>query len=157
MGTGEIIGLIVQSGMWAAMIATLIVYGLQLKSMKKSSEMGSAMRLFEYLQDQEVRDARRHVILSLKDKDPTKWTDVDERAASRTCSTYDIAGVIIRSNTVPKDVFLDGYGASVIKCHDILASYIKQMQKINEPMEYWKSFDWLYDRVQIRHVVFTKQ
>ena len=110
MSKGEIANLIVQSLIWLAMIATFIVYALQLRAMRKSSEGQNFLSLVDYLQAQDVREARRVVRTTLKEKVSRSepWNDSEERAASLVCSTYDVAAILIRSGVVPSKPFRNG-------------------------------------------------
>src|SRR3972149_12053393 len=130
MSTGEIANLIVQGLIWLAMIATFIVYALQLKAMRKSSQGQNILSLVNYLQAQDVREARRVVRTTLKEKvsKSEPWNDSEERAASLVCSTYDVAAILIRSGVVPSKPFMENWGTSILDCYEILRSYIKNMQ-----------------------------
>ena len=153
MSKGEIANLIVQGLIWLAMIATFIVYALQLKAMRKSSQGQNILSLVNYLQAQDVREARRVVRTTLKEKvsKSEPWNDSEERAASLVCSTYDVAAILIRSGVVPSKPFMENWGPSILDCYEILRSYIKNMQLPEKSgPEYWDDFDWFYQQVKNR-------
>lgn len=154
MSKGEIVNLIVQSLIWLAMIATFIVYALQLKAMRQSSRGQNILSLVNYLQAQDVREARRVVRKTLKEKSSKSepWNDSEERAASLVCSTYDVAAILIRSGVIPSKPFMENWGPSIRDCYEVLRSYIKRMQlPENSGPEYWNDFDWLYQQVKNRN------
>jgi len=151
MSKGEIANLIVQSLIWLAMIATFIVYALQLIAMRKSSEGQNILSLVNYLQAQDVREARRIVRTTIKEKNlkSEAWNDSEERAASLVCSTYDVAAILIRSGVVPSKPFVENWGPSIRDCYEVLSSYIKNMQlPQNSGPEYWDDIDWVYQQVK---------
>ena len=149
MSKGEIANLIVQSLIWLAMIATFIVYALQLRAMRKSSEGQNFLSLVDYLQAQDVREARRVVRTTLKEKvsNSEPLCDSEDRAASLVCSTYDVAAILIRSGVVPAKPFIENWGPSIRDCYEVLRPYIKKMQQPeNSGPEYWDDFDWVYQQ-----------
>ena len=134
---------------------TLIVYFLQLRAMRRqinlSREVATAqsiLAVINFLQDEKVRVARATVIESLGQKKLEEWSEEDKRAASRVCSTYDIAAILIRMGLVPSKPFVDDWGPSIKKCYEILEPYIREMQKPkNAGPDYWNDFGDLFKKV----------
>jgi hypothetical protein len=93
-----------------------------------------------------VRTAREIVIKSLHSKPRFEWTEDEERAAAKVCSTYDLTAILIRQNLVPLAPFAENWGPSIKICYEILDLYVQEMQVKNGP-DYWNDFFWLYQQV----------
>jgi hypothetical protein len=131
---------------------TLIVYYKQLLAMGEQSKITASgieaqnlIALTNFLQSDEIRKARNSVLA----RDPARWNDTwvgDERSnASKVCSSYGVAGVILQTITLPKRPFLENWGPSIIKSHVILQPLIEEMRKPeNGGPSYWTGFDWLF-------------
>jgi hypothetical protein len=70
--------LVLQALIWVAMIATFIVYWRQLKAMQHGATGQNILSLVNYLQAENVREARTTVRKNLKGKSFNSWTD-DEK------------------------------------------------------------------------------
>ena len=154
MSKGEIANLAVQSSIWLVMIATFVVYALQLRAMRQSSKGQNILSLVNYLQAQDVREARRVVRTTLKEKASKSqpWNDSEEISASMVCSNYDGAAILLRSGVVPSKPFIENRGTSIRDCYEVLRPYIKRMQlPENSGPEYWDDFDWLYQQAKNRN------
>jgi hypothetical protein len=131
---------------------TLIVYFLQLRTMRQQLNFSheattaqSILALINFLQDDKVRAARATVIKSLSRKKMEDWSEEEKNAASRVCSTYDIAAVLIKMGLVPSKPFVENWGPSIKKCYKILEPFISEMQKPqNAGPDYWNDFGDLY-------------
>ncbi|MCL4296185.1 MAG: hypothetical protein KJ077_10675 [Anaerolineae bacterium] len=150
----QILATCIQGVATIGVLATLIVYFLQLRTMQdqlKASRDAAAgqnlLTLIGFLQNEEVRDARRAVIRTLGVKPFSKWTEEDERVASKVCGNYDVAGIIIREDLAPLTPIVTSWGSSIRDCYRILEPYIKEMQKRKGP-GYWDDFCWLYEKVK---------
>ena len=155
MSPGEKALLVIQVIATAAIALTLIVYFFQLLTMRrqlKASETASTgqniLALINFLQDEEVRQARETAIKTLNSKPVDEWTEDEEKAAARVCSTYDVAAIIMRLGMVPMAPFQENWGPSIRNCYETLEPYIREMQKPeNSGPDYWNDFGWLYKRV----------
>ena len=171
--TVENVTLVVQAIATIGILLTLIVYAKQLSVMQrqlKASENAAAdqlsvmqeqlkasesaavgqnlLTLANFLQDETVRDAREIVIKTLCSKSRFEWTEEEERAAAKVCSTYDLASQIIRQGLVPLEAIAENWGPSIKKCYEILEPYIQEMQKPEKGgPAYWDDFGWLYEKV----------
>lgn len=140
--------LLVQAIATAVIALTLGVQFFQLRAMRKSEGIQNILYLVNFLQDQEVRNARSMVIKQLKEKSITDWNEEERKCASTVCSTYDLAGIFIRRGLVPLEPFADNWGPSIRKCYSILEPFIREMQKPeNEGPQYWNDFPWLFQQV----------
>src|SRR5664279_216144 len=83
------------------LIVVLIVYAKQLNAMQRQVETArnaavgeSLLALSNFLQGEDVREARRIVITKLAGRGFKEWTDEEKRAAAKVCSSYGTAGII---------------------------------------------------------------
>ncbi|MFZ0034317.1 MAG: hypothetical protein WAK60_04945 [Sedimentisphaerales bacterium] len=131
---------------------TLIVYFLQLRTMRQqlnssheATTAQSILALMNFLQDDKVRAARATVIKSLSRKKMEDWSEEEKNAASKVCSTYDIAAILIKMGLVPSKPFVENWGPSIKKCYKVLEPFISEMQKPeNAGPDYWNDFGDLY-------------
>ena len=132
---------------WAAMIATFIVYYLQLKAMQKAAIGQNILSLVNFLQAPHVRDARTTVLKKLKLREYVDWTEDEKREASLVCSTYDVASILIfQQRLMPPDAFISNWGPSIKGCYEICQPHIAEMQKPeNSGPHYWNDVKILYD------------
>jgi hypothetical protein len=129
---------------------TFLVYLLQLRAMRSASTSQNILSVLNYLQDAEVREARRLVLTQLKEKPLASWTEDERRAASLVYSTYDMAGILIRRGFVPKDLFVSNWGESIVRCYKILEPFLKELH-INVPgTKYGAHLKWLCEEAE-RH------
>ncbi|MDO8444843.1 MAG: hypothetical protein Q7T53_01855 [Deltaproteobacteria bacterium] len=144
--------IVLQVMIWTAMIATFIVYYLQLKAMQKGAIGQNILSLINFLQATNVRDARTSVLKSLKLKKYADWNEDEKREASLVCSNYDVASILIlQQKLVPLEPFVSNWGPSIKGCFEICREHIAEMQKPeNSGPHYWNDFNILYDEV-IKH------
>lgn len=76
------------------LIVVLIVYAKQLKAMQRQVEAArhaavgqNLLALSSFLQDEDVREARRIVITKLADRGFKDWSEEEKRAAAKVCSS----------------------------------------------------------------------
>ena len=138
----DIIILLIQTGTLVVIVLTLIVYYRQLKIMKSGTNGQHFLALVQFLQSNEVRSAREHVIMELFQKDFQNWSDNDCKMASTVCASYGNAGVLVRLGLVDFDM-LESWGPSVKRCYKICEPLIKERRKAAGP-KYWIDFDNLY-------------
>ena len=128
--------------------ATFLVYYFQLRAMRSASVAQNILATVNFLQAPEVREARRAVRRTLRGKALNDWHEAEERAATLVCSTYDVAGILIRLGLVPAEPFVDNWGPSIRDCHELLEPFIREMQRPEHSgPRYWNDFDWLYKEV----------
>jgi hypothetical protein len=134
------------------LVFTLFFYYKQFKSLndqlivlKAGEASKNILSIILFLQDTENRDSRDHVINKLHGKEPKNYTKKDKDHASRVCSSYGTVGGLFKSKIdLNKMIIFEGYGPSIVRCHEILKSYIKEKRNDAGPT-YWINFDYLYD------------
>jgi hypothetical protein len=147
------VGIIIQTLVTVAMFATFFVYFLQFKVMKdqlqetqKASRAQNFLSVVNYLQSEHIRKARTFVLEILRFKQFIQWSDWndEERSeASKVCSSYDVAAIVVKQGLVPKEIIVDNWGPSIRQCYSILKPFIEDAQIRNKSTEYWNDFEWL--------------
>jgi len=152
IATAQTIVLAAQS---IVLIVVLVVYARQLKAMREQVETAQKaavgqnfLALANFLQAEDVRDARRIVITDLASRDFKEWSEEETRAAAKVCSTYGTAGIILETGLVPPMLLLENWGPSIRRCSGILGDFVKDLQspEKNGP-GYWAVYDRLCARV----------
>jgi len=155
MSQYQVAQLVIQVVGVSALLLTLYVYYRQLRTMaaqlESTQEAASAqniLALTNFLQAPEVRAARETVRVDLSDKEYGDWTENERREVARVCSTYDVAGLIIRLGFVPPGPFVDNWGPSIRHCYEVTRPFVEEMQRPeNSGPTYWDDFQWLYAQV----------
>ena len=140
-----------------AVVATFVVYAGQLKAMREqldavrdSSAAQNLIAVIDLLQEPEVREARRVVLVDLRLKPLDEWTAEDKRQAAIVYSSYDMAGMLIETDIVPGGIVLENWGPSITGCHSVLEPYLKQLSAELPGAKYGQHLRWLRDHVQLR-------
>lgn len=165
MSPYEMASLIVQGVTGSAIVGTFVVYYFQLRTMqgqlkalRDSSTAQNILEVVNFLQGNEVRTARTVVREHLRKKDVSEWSDYERQAASRVCSTYDVAAILLREQLVPIEPFTDNWGPSIKDCYEVLLPYIREMQRPDRSgPDYWNDFGWLYQKVLERNTVLSNR
>jgi hypothetical protein len=155
MTTYELASIIVQAVTGFAILGTFFVYYFQLRTMqcqlnavRDSSTAQNILEVVNFLQSNEVREARTIVRVELEKKDISEWSATDRQAASIVCANYDVAAVLLREELVPIEPFIDNWGPSIKHCYEVLLPYIREMQHPDRSgPSYWDDFGWLYEKV----------
>jgi len=128
----------------AGLLITNLLMIRQNKIAKQTSDSQNLIDVINFLQDEDTRKSRKHVFTQLKNKPQIKWTTADFSHAQKVCTTYDIAGRLMKEKFVDSDVLVDGWRYSIIKSHKILERYLSKMNK--QDPGYWSGFEWLYKK-----------
>lgn len=158
MSTFELWTLILQSTLALAAFVTLILVYRQVRAMidqiaatQEATRAQGALALANFLQSQEVREARECVRSVLSKKHHANWDEAERRHASLVCSNYDVVACLIRSNLASVELFTVNWGPSIVHCHQVLAPYIDEVRKkTGSDAKYWSNFDWLQSQVTLR-------
>ena len=105
----------------------------QFKESAKANKLTVFLELIKYLQDQEVRDARKTLIdLGESTKNYKQWTKYEEKQAEIALHAYNFAGLmedmgllkLIEENFVAKN-----YHHSIVKCWEAAEKWIMDKKK----------------------------
>jgi len=139
MTTYETSTLVLQAIAGTAIVATFVVYYYQLRSMQHGVTCQNLLTVITFLQSQEHRDARAHIIKNLKSKSYNDWNDDDKRYASTVCATYDTASIMVTKHLIDKSLFIETYGPSFRMCFQIVTPFLEDMRAKSGP-DYWGYF-----------------
>jgi hypothetical protein len=147
------------------LIVVLVVYARQLKAMQQQVETAknaavgqNFLALSNFLQAEDVREARRIVIADLAGREFKEWSEEETRAAAKVCSTYGTAGIVIETGLVPSNLLLENWGPSIRRCSGILGDFVKDLQSPEKNgSDYWAVYDRLCARVGSRSKTGTMQ
>jgi hypothetical protein len=138
-----------------AVVLTFVVYWRMLRSMQQASSGQSILSLVDYLQRQDMQDARGLVIGELGNNPLDKWSPAQRRAASMVCSSYDVAGILARRGFVPLDLLTDSYAASILRCYSAGKPLITELRRLDNASARvntrWSNFEWLYTQTATRY------
>jgi hypothetical protein len=118
---------------------------------RNASVAQNILAVVNFLQAEDVRAARGIVRRDLKNK-AMPWDSHEVDAASRVCSTYDVAAILLREKLVPLEPFVENWGPSIVDCYRVLLPFIQEMQDSkNSGPNYWNDFQWLYEQVSAQN------
>ncbi|MBX7220047.1 MAG: hypothetical protein K1Y36_08880 [Blastocatellia bacterium] len=134
MTTLSIIQLIIQIASAVALFLTLLINYRQLRTMSlQVAEMGrptdaqQILSLLNFIESNEVREARTIVRRNLPGKPFSDWTESEFMAAVRICTTYAATGAVLKSGLVPLEPFWEGLDPSFRQCYRILEPLLREM------------------------------
>ncbi len=120
----------------------------QVHEVRRSTAAQHILTLLSFIESDEIRAALNLVFTTLHKKDFSHWTEEQQQAASKLCSSFSTAGTILQSGLVPLEPLIVGWEPSLRRCYQILKPFVREMQKPeNAGPQYWAGFDWLHDRI----------
>jgi hypothetical protein len=155
MTTLQKIQIIAQMMGVAGLLITLVINYRQFRMMneqihevRRSTAAQHILTLLSFIESDDIRAALNLVFTTLHKKDFSHWTEEEQQAASKLCSSFSTAGTILQSGLVPLEPLIVGWEPSLRRCYQILKPFVREMQKPeNAGPEYWAGFDWLHDRI----------
>jgi len=120
----------------------------QVDEVRRSTAAQHILTLLSFIESDEIRAALNLVFTTLHKKDFSQWTEAEQQAVCKLCSSFSTAGTILQSGLVPLEPLIVGWEPSLRRCYQILKPFVREMQKPeNAGPQYWAGFDWLHDRV----------
>lgn len=117
---------------------------------KRVSRAQNFFALAQFLQDPEVRKARRR-IFDAKDLEtvPAQWLvpqpgegqDAIVQAAGLVASSYDLTGRVVELGYVDHKPFLDDWGPSIKKAFETLEPFVKERRQQHKNHRYFDNFE----------------
>lgn len=156
MTSFELYTLVMQALVAAATFGALFLYYRQLRvmseqlsSMQETSKAQSGLSLVNFLQDPEVRKARRTVRSCLSSSALEDWNEEEKEHAASVAANYDVTGALVKSGIVPVDLVAANWGPSIIHCYEVLKPWIELHQTgPGSHRSYWTNFEWLYRKAK---------
>jgi hypothetical protein len=144
-----------------AIVATFIIYWMQLRAMReqlsiaqRASRTQNLFTVIEYLQRPQFTEARR-MLLSLKGKPYQKWNEEEKLAALRACSGYDAVAILIRDDQEATDVVAMNWGFSIKNCFDIASPLFSEVRH-SRGGNTWSGFESLAEAVP-RNLIYKQR
>lgn len=125
------------------LFGTLMVAIWQTNLSRKANHATAYKAVIDILQTQDIRDARNHVMETLKDKPYEKWNPKDRLEASKVCHSYDAVGQMVRNGMLPKEYVIHHWAAGLRNSWDVLAPYIKAMREKVDFAKHWDDYEYL--------------
>jgi hypothetical protein len=145
-----IVGIILNTVSAVALLVTVIIMAVQIREMRRATYAAAFKAVYEMLQTDDVRNARRIVLGTLANKPVDLWADEEKRAAEKVCSSYDVVAIMVQSGMVPIDVVADSWRDSLRGTWRILSPLVKAYQVQRNSQEYWDDYEWLA-RQAVKH------
>ncbi|HMG32919.1 MAG TPA: hypothetical protein VKM94_03195 [Blastocatellia bacterium] len=134
----------------------LLVMNAQMQEMRRSTVVQHILSLLSFIESDDIRAALNLVYTTLHKKHFTEWTEDEQLAVSKLCSSFSTAGTVLQSGLVPIEPLIVGWEPRIRRCYQILEPYIREMQKPeNAGPQYWADFDWLYHQCGLIHAKDT--
>ncbi len=120
----------------------------QLAEMRNASRAQNLLSLVQFLQAPDVRAARKMVRVELPKVPFEQWDkERDWSFASTVCSSYDVAGIVLREGLVTTHPIVENWGSSIRDCYHTCEPFIKEMRRTSGE-NYWDDFEWLCDEAK---------
>jgi len=130
----------------------------QVKEVRRSTTAQHILTLLSFIESDEIRATLNLVFTTLHKKHFSQWTEQEQQAVSKLCSSFSTAGTILQSGLVPIEPLIVGWEPSLRRCYQILKPFIREMQKPeNAGPQYWAGFDWLHDEFVIEDATSRKR
>ena len=127
----------------SVIIAITALFALrQLVEMKRSTTVTAYMKIVDILQAEDVRQARKAVLTTLKAKKHTEWTESEIAHAEKVCHTFDTVGRLVMFALTRKDLVIDSAGDSIQKTWVVLEPFVRAYQG-QRGRNYWDEYEWL--------------
>jgi hypothetical protein len=136
---------------------TFVVYYFQLRTMqaqlravKDAASSQNLLTVIAFIQDEQTRLARDHVINQLSKRPMDEWNPADRRAAHKVCANYDILAILLQRGIVDREPIIENWAPSILKCFDTLLPYVLELQRPERSgPDYWNEIPWLLEQCQM--------
>jgi hypothetical protein len=129
-----------------AILLSLIFIWRQLREMNRTRQAEGFFRVVDYLQSEDIRTARRH-LMNLEKPSFDDWTEEDMASAERVCNSYARIGRMIEEHMIPADFVIPAYHYSIKKCWEASQPIVTEYRR-KTSSDRWQSFEWLYERTK---------
>ena len=136
-----------------AITATGCVAFVQLGAMTKATKDQATINVvINYLQDPEVREARRVLLDELRGvdyhpKEPGNSWQKNKRQAELVCSTYDLVGRLVANDVLQTKIILSGWHDSIVECYKAVEGMLADYRTRSGP-DYYTGFIYLYEKAK---------
>jgi hypothetical protein len=131
---GEVAYWVSQVGLFVVALVALLVARSQVKAF-------STFELTKLMHDRRLD--RETVLIKLRDKPFSEWSEEETQTAARVCASYDLLGHALRSGFSSRKFFIRPGASSISRTYETLRPYIEHVSSQSKA-EYWPSYKWLY-------------
>ena len=143
-----IVGIVLNTVSALALLVTVLIMAFQIREMRRATYAAAFKAVYDMLQTDDVRNARRIVLGTLASKPLDSWTDEEKRIAEKVCSSYDTVAIMVRNGMVPVDVVADSWGDSLRRTWHILSPLVNAYRVQRNSREYWDDYEWLAEQAK---------
>ncbi len=142
----DIVGNFLSSSTFVSLVllTTAVIALWQFREISKSRKVVAFIELYKFLQNEDLRSARRTLIKlyrkGIKFKD---WSDDEVREAEKVCQSYDLAGIMLKYKLIDKSVVVNERRDSIIKCWEAAKPMI-ELYRQERGEDFWDGFELLY-------------
>lgn len=123
------------------LFVTLILIWCQQKAYGKTQELQGFVQVVNWLQNEEVRRARRRVY-ELKIINIKGWTEKDKWLAEIVCHNFDVVGDMLDKKLITKRV-LENWALTIKRCWEVVGPLVEQYREERPHPGLWKNFQQL--------------
>lgn len=138
-----IVGIVLNTVSALALLVTVLIMAFQIREMRRATYAAAFKAVYDMLQTDDIRNARRIVLGALAGKPLDSWTDEEKRTAEKVCSSYDTVAIMVRNGMIPVDVVADSWGDSLRRTWRILSPLVDAYRVQRNSREYWNDYEWL--------------
>jgi hypothetical protein len=121
---------------------SVVILVMQLKESQKTKYAETFFAASSRLQDEQLREKRSKVFM-LNGKPLQDWSSEDINAAEIVCHNFDIVGIMVRNEMLPKEIVIDNWGQSLRGLWPIVSPLVQKYRHEWNAPEYWNDFQWL--------------
>ena len=140
----DMIGAISTAFMAFVIFVAAFIAVWQLCEMRKARQLDAFINLIQFLQREDIREARRVLIEDLsKKKDFGSWSKDEIRQAEKACHTYDSAGIMDAKEFIGKHFIAKENHNSIAQCWEAAKPMIEKYRN-KRGKDFWANFEELY-------------
>ena len=143
-----IVGIVLNTVSAVALLVTVVIMAVQIREMRRATYAAAFKAVYDMLQTDDVRGARRIVLGTLANKSMESWTEEERQVAEKVCSSYDTVGIMVRNDMVPVDVVADSWSDSLRRTWRVLSPLVISYRVQRNSQEYWDDYEWLANQAE---------
>lgn len=123
------------------LVSALFVWW-QLKEIRRSRSLTAYMKTWQFLQREDVREAR-DILINASNKKFENWSQEEIAAAEKVCYTYNAAAEIVLEGLIKRDFIVEKRRYSIMECWEAAKPMVIEYRK-RRGEDFWRDFETLY-------------
>jgi len=115
----------------------------QVREMRLATYASAYKAVFEILQSEDIRTARRYVFTQLRQKAFKKWNQKDVAQAEKVCQAYDAVGQMVRNGMLPVKYIVDNWRSGLVNSWPILSPMVNLYRVERNSPEEWDDYEYI--------------